>query len=395
MSQATVNPYEIIGTQYAAGLAAIIAALPVSPTIDDLVTAVYNYVQPIYYPVSMGVTVPLQVQTEIKSVANHAINSYINSLVPSGSAMFVPSQFPFIGALIGSVVSKCLPINLTNWIGDVEDNITKTDLTVDEQRPILMATAIGEAAYTYWRTETLAGGGSAWASYFILNNNDYNSIPYWVEASMNGGLCGYGANYQGLVEPNTDRFSTTMISSLIGSLTIAAGKVIFGWIPRITKKLTLNSQTVSALSNAATGTQVINGCTPQILCIASANGTCVVVTPCIGSCAYTCLAPLGGQCQTSAAAAPGGIGACNGCTVNGNTCNGTCDAGCTVTCHNAGTCSPTCVGLNTCGGGIQCMPSIRNPNCVASVNGVVCQNTPVNCIGHSPLPSCNAANCSC
>lgn len=231
MSQITVNPYKIIGTQYVTGLNSIIAALPPVPTIDDLVTAVYNYVQPIYYPTVGAGTVPLQVETEIKSVANHVINSYVNSLIGNGSAVFTMGQLQIIGLLIGSEVSGNLPIYLNSWIGDVEDNITKEQLTIQEQIPLLIATAVGESAVAYWRLQIV--GPSPWSPYFISNNNDYNSIPEWVAASMNGALAGYGANVQGLIQPTTNRIGTIMISGLIGSLTIAAGKVVFGWIPRI------------------------------------------------------------------------------------------------------------------------------------------------------------------
>jgi len=75
MPQVTVNPYEEIGAQIAPGLNSIIGALTGSPSIDDLVNAVYVYVQPLYYPVPTGVTVPLQTQIQIKSVARNAINS--------------------------------------------------------------------------------------------------------------------------------------------------------------------------------------------------------------------------------------------------------------------------------------------------------------------------------
>ena len=43
MSQQIVNPYPDLGQQYSAGLASIIAGLPTSPQISDLVTQVYDY----------------------------------------------------------------------------------------------------------------------------------------------------------------------------------------------------------------------------------------------------------------------------------------------------------------------------------------------------------------
>ena len=108
-----------------------------------------------------------------------------------------------------------------------------------------MATEIGVAAYNYWRQQTLSGASSPWSGYFILNNNDYNSIPAWVAASMEGALAGYAANMQGLNEPTINKETNTMWAALIGALTIAAGKVVFGWIPRIQPE-TITSSTMPA-----------------------------------------------------------------------------------------------------------------------------------------------------
>jgi len=229
MSQQTVNPYPDLGQQYPAGLAAIIAGLPTSPQISDLVTQVYDYFISVYYPT--GVTPPTtQQEEEIKSIIYTVINSYINGLVPSGKSALSPRTMGFVNMLIGPKVTQNVPIYLTNWIGDVEDNISKAGLTANEQRPLLMATEIGVAAYNYWRQQTLLGTGSKWNPYFVLNNNDYNSLPAWVAASMEGALAGYAANMQGLNEPTINKETNTMWAALIGALTIAAGKVIFGWM---------------------------------------------------------------------------------------------------------------------------------------------------------------------
>jgi hypothetical protein len=55
----TFNPYPIIGTQITNGLDAIAAALTPTSSVDDLVNAIYAYIQPLYYPSS---AVPTQIQ---------------------------------------------------------------------------------------------------------------------------------------------------------------------------------------------------------------------------------------------------------------------------------------------------------------------------------------------
>ncbi len=46
----TQNPYKPIGGLIKPGLDAIIVPLPLTPTIDDLASAVYSYVQAQFYP---------------------------------------------------------------------------------------------------------------------------------------------------------------------------------------------------------------------------------------------------------------------------------------------------------------------------------------------------------
>jgi hypothetical protein len=78
-----------------------------------------------------------------------------------------------------------------------------------------------------------------WASYFSGNaGQNYMNTLQWSVAAMNGALAGYGATPQGLIEPTVNIVSVNFISSLIGALTATAGKIIFNWIPRITKPLT-------------------------------------------------------------------------------------------------------------------------------------------------------------
>lgn len=232
MPQTTVNPYGEIGAQITAGLNSIIAALPGSPAISDLVDAVYAYVQPIYYPGSGGV-VPPQLTLEIKSIARTAINSYVNNLVMGGQTGYNPNQFRFIEMLIGNSLTANLPIiSIGDRIADVEDNISDNQLTVSEQTPLLLATTIGEDANTYWAAQVVALA-SPWAAYFPPGPEKYMDIPYYVTAAMNGALAGYGATPDSMIEPSVNYVTNKMVSALIGALVCTAGKVIFGWIPRI------------------------------------------------------------------------------------------------------------------------------------------------------------------
>lgn len=240
MSQTTVNPYSEIGGYVHTGLDSILATLGaagIPPTIDSLVNAVFDFIKPTFYA-----TADTQTEIEIKSVARTAINSYVNSLVLSGNALYDGNQHPFIRMMMGDMITCCLPINsIANRLGDIEDNLTDSGLDVAEQRPLLVATSIGVAAYNYWLTEINKPlppppGVPSWPLAFPSQTEHTGNmiyLSYWTEAAINGSLSGYAVTPSGLIAPTINVYSTTMISALTAALTVTAGKVIFNWIPRI------------------------------------------------------------------------------------------------------------------------------------------------------------------
>lgn len=228
----TFNPYPLIGTQLTTGLDALAAVLTPASTIDEFVNAIYNYVQPIYYPVSSPATVPPQIQIEIKSVVYNVINSYNNN-PKSASFFYGPKQSYFIDLLLGLKTSNSTPINAINtWLLDIEDNITKDDMPIAAQTPLLLATIQATHVYAYWNTKIATPG--TWAPFFqtpaALN---YANIPHWLVACVEGALIGAQATPRGLIQPTTEIVGVNIISALIGGLAIGAGKVIFKFVPRV------------------------------------------------------------------------------------------------------------------------------------------------------------------
>ena len=249
----TQNPYKPIGDLIKPGLDAIIVPLPLTPTIDNLASAVYSYVQAQFYPLPT-----LQVQIEISSVIYNAINSYRNNLVLSGGAYYNAAQAPFIDMLIGSdMTNNMQPDSFADRVAEIEDNIGISNLLVLEQMPLFLATTVGAKANDYWKTE-LANPLSAWLRFFSANaGQNYNNTLQWSVGAMNGNLAAYGATLTGLIEPTTAMISTNLISALIGALTITAGKLIFNWTPRIVKSINntgiQNSGSLTAVLDTAYG----------------------------------------------------------------------------------------------------------------------------------------------
>lgn len=229
----TFNPYPLIGTQLTAGLDAIAADFAGGfSTVDDLVTSIYNYVQPIYYPVTGGAPVPMNLQVEIKSVVYSVINAYNNN-PQTASLMYGPKQSYFIDLLLGLKTSDTTPINaLDSWLADIEDNITKDNMTIAQQSPLFLATESARSVYAYWENAVTTPGD--WATYFESNAfKNYVNIPFWTVACTEGALIGAQATSRGLISPTTDIVTVSIVSSLIGALAIGAGKVLFKWVPRV------------------------------------------------------------------------------------------------------------------------------------------------------------------
>lgn len=243
MASQTFNPYPLIGTQLTMGMDAISTALNPASTVDDLANAIYAYIQPIYYPVSGGVSPPIQFEIEIKSVVYNIINSYNNN--PQTATLFYgPKQSYFIDLLLGLKTEATTPINAINsWLLDIEDNITKDSMPIAAQTPLLLATVQGKAIYAYWNAKIATPG--SWTHFFQTPTAlNYASIPHWLVACMEGALIGAQATPQGLIQPTTEIVTVNIVSALIGGLTIGAGKVIFKWVPRLQPmNLILNAPT--------------------------------------------------------------------------------------------------------------------------------------------------------
>jgi hypothetical protein len=125
-------------------------------------------------------------------------------------------------------------VSIADRIEDVGDNLTGNQLAVDEQTPLLLATTLGGNADLYWRNVIAGLPTSPWNNYINDPLQTAGSdIAYWDAAAMNGTLAGYGATPSGMIEPSVNFVTNKMVWALIGALTVAAGKVLFSWIPRI------------------------------------------------------------------------------------------------------------------------------------------------------------------
>ena len=224
MAQPTMNPYNTFGTRLATGLDAVATAAPA--TAEDIVGAVYAYIQPLYYSAS-----DTYLSEQLKSVLPFAINQYMNSQIGNPFGQYNLQQQQIIFKLLETF--KTVPIqSMIDFLLDIEDNIPKSGLSIQEQVPLFQATAVGKAGYSYWLGKAATPAG--WTPYLDSNvNTNRTMVPEWTAACMEGVLLSAGlANTYGLVDPPRI-IGIDTISALTSAIGIAAWKVIFRNIPEL------------------------------------------------------------------------------------------------------------------------------------------------------------------
>lgn len=241
--QPTINPYLLLADNMKIGLDAIVATSPTSTT--DIEKQVYLFVKPLFY----GATTSLALEMELKSVISNSINTYVNA---GNANMYSPAQLAFINLMTGpSFVNGLTVDTLSERITDIEDNISKSGLSVEEQQPLYMATAVGKQTYAYFLSIIVTPPTpNPWGPYLSTAIvSPLTNLPFWVAASMEATLIGARTTFKGMIAPTTDIVGVEIISALTAALTIICGKIMLKWVPRIqVQPLMLNKETIASLN---------------------------------------------------------------------------------------------------------------------------------------------------
>jgi hypothetical protein len=229
-----------LANTYASGLNPIVAALAAidSPTLNDLNTALINYIQPLYY----SGTPPLDQQQKLNAVMGNIFNTYIQ---PENSArqFYSPMQLEIIEDIIEGIENVPLSgLALDNFFTVTEESVAMCGLTAQEQAPILMALAIAEAAVGYFIPQILSPS-TDWATYFDpVQAVNLINCRYWLSAIFAGALIGATQSIPVVPAdaPNGTGIGNNIITTIAGALTTTFGKIIFQW----TKKSTVRCNPV-------------------------------------------------------------------------------------------------------------------------------------------------------
>lgn len=217
-----LNPYTASGTKYTAGLNSIVAVLePLYPnqSIDDVVNAVYTYITTTYTMDPDPVN-----EQNLKSIIYAIVNGYLNY-----SLNYNPQQTQYIHLLIGETLSSKNPEDILPRIEEIEEEVAESGMPIEEQMPILYATAIGKAACAYWANVVTTPGG--WANFITSFTPAVVKYPYWVAASMQGALIGLNIPNNSQLAKELELILTAIggniLLSLSGALAVCSGKVVF------------------------------------------------------------------------------------------------------------------------------------------------------------------------
>ncbi len=224
------NPYSAtIGAQHTAGLTSVVTAIGAGPTTLAVInTKTSGYTATTLYP---GVTILPVLQNELDSIAIHGVNNYINPVANNFNGI----QMQFSNMLLNTIICGVPVESIGDFILDVEDNVTKSGLSVEEQIPLMMATAVGKANYDYLMT-AVATPANIWYTNGYFNAKDFAnraSLPYWVQSAMMATLNNASkAKSYGLIDP-PQIAGVDMITTVAASVGVCCAKIMLKLIPRI------------------------------------------------------------------------------------------------------------------------------------------------------------------
>jgi hypothetical protein len=171
----------------------------------------------------------------MKSIVYGIINGYIN--VGTGEyLLYNTTQMNYVFELLEGTAEAKNPEDILNNIKQIEESIAVSQLTTEEQEPLLYATQIGKTAYAYWANILAAGPGmyGSWNDFIVSFTPAIVKFPFWIAAAMEGTLIANSMMKQRLkgqfaaeLQLVINFLGTPLVVSLAGSLAAGAGKVAF------------------------------------------------------------------------------------------------------------------------------------------------------------------------
>lgn len=216
-----INPYTSLAQKHKDGLDFVINAITTaSPpytdlSAEELLEIVVDYLQDAY---DIADTEVMWLDAITTALAN-TVNTYLD-----GSAASTANALGLFSVPVGS---------LGNQIERLEERTSAAKAINGPMAADQLSLTLAKADFEYWNVVVNASPLGDWEPY--LNGNvaiDTASIPYWIEAAVIGSSSGYNQ----IKGTDGNVALTHSLTALGGSIVVSAGKVIFGWVPKLPVK---------------------------------------------------------------------------------------------------------------------------------------------------------------
>jgi hypothetical protein len=210
-----INPYASLAQKHKDGLDFVINAITTaSPpytdlSAEELLEIVVDYLQDAYDIADTEV----QWLDALTTALANTVNTYLD-----GSAASTANALGLFSVPVGS---------LANHMERLEEHTKAARAINGPTASNQLALTLAKADFEYWNTVVNASPLGDWEPYLIGNVAiDTASIPYWIEAAVIGSSSGYNQ----IKGTDGNVALTHSLTALGGSIIVAAGKVIFGWV---------------------------------------------------------------------------------------------------------------------------------------------------------------------
>jgi hypothetical protein len=234
-----VNPFTVAGTWNNAGLDSVIAALPGTPTPEDVVNKVAAYLSTKMYNASIYADIDIvSIQESVANLMNFiSVNSWCNDCCDNTfesfsrlkvgieqQGFYTLNQLAYINQFLAipcntkiTAVSNLYPI-----LSQLETNILlEVELSKEEKIPLLVLSAIAYKSLEYWEAQSI-GGPATWNPYMIPIPATNWIRPFWLY-NMLGTIISMGMD----IKDGGNSGSILTISGVSGGMTGAASYAIF------------------------------------------------------------------------------------------------------------------------------------------------------------------------
>lgn len=234
-----VNPFAVAGTWNNAGLDSVIAALPGTPSPEDLVDKVAAYLSTKMYNASIYADIDIvSIQESVANLMNFiSVNSWCNDCCDNTfesfsrlkvgieqQGFYTLNQLVYINQFLAipcntkiTAVSNLYPI-----LSQLETNILlDIELSKEEKIPLLVLSAISYKGLEYWEAQSI-GGPATWNPYMIPIPATNWIRPFWLY-NMLGAIISMGM--ENIREGNFQENIT--LNGVLGGITGSSSFAIF------------------------------------------------------------------------------------------------------------------------------------------------------------------------